>query len=72
MSCMCNKCSKCCGWLVLIVGILYLIKDIWGLGFWNLEWYTVAFIIAGFAMIASGCCSKCGMPDAKDTKNKKK
>jgi len=35
-------------WVVLIIGILYLIKDIMNWGYWwSLNWYTALFIILG-------------------------
>lgn len=41
-------------WVVLVVGVLYLVGD---LGFWtvwsqNIEWYTVAFVLAGLAKVS--------------------
>jgi len=36
-------------WIVLIIGILFLIKDImnWGNYWWDLNWWTAMFIILG-------------------------
>ncbi len=39
-------------WIVLIIGILYLIKDILAWDYWwSLSWWTVAFIIVGLTGI---------------------
>lgn len=39
--------SKTWGLLVLIVGILYLGQDLGWWSFWELKWWTVAFLIVG-------------------------
>lgn len=35
------------GWLVLIVGILFLLQDFGTWNFWGIHWYTAAFVIVG-------------------------
>ncbi len=57
--CMCKKCGSCMGWLVLVAGVLLLLKNLNVWTFWGIDGWTLAFIIAGFAMIGSGCCKKC-------------
>jgi hypothetical protein len=56
---MCNKCGKLCGILLLIVGILFLLQDqgIWT--FWNLSWYTVAFLLMGIGHMGMSGCPTC-------------
>lgn len=59
MNC-CNKCGKLSGILVLLIGIAFALVD-WGVwNFWNLEWWTVAFLLAGLFMLAMGSCPDCG------------
>ncbi|MEK6826100.1 MAG: hypothetical protein AABX08_03935 [Nanoarchaeota archaeon] len=56
---MCKHCgsSPCCchskgiGWIVLILGVLFLIKDLGGFYWWTVNWWTVLFIIYGIWMI---------------------
>ena len=50
------KCPMWISWVVLILGIIYLIVDLmnWGgskslIGWWNLNWWTAVFILAGLA-----------------------
>jgi len=48
-----KHCSKWIGWVVLILGIIYLIADImnWGkegpIRWWGLNWWTAVFILVG-------------------------
>jgi hypothetical protein len=44
-----NKWPKWVSWVILVLGLLYLIKDImyWGSYWWDLNWWTAAFIIIG-------------------------
>jgi len=54
----CNKCLKMHGGLLLVFGILFLIRDLTGWGFWGINWWTIAFILAG---LAAGCTAGCPM-----------
>ena len=56
---MCGKCSKIFGSLVLIAGILFLLQDIGTWAFFNLNWYTVIFLIIGVSYWGSGNCKNC-------------
>ena len=39
-------------WVVLIIGILYLIKDIMNWDYWwSLNWWTAVFLIWGLAAV---------------------
>lgn len=65
----CEKCGKMMGVLLLVIGLIYLIWD-----FWGVQWYTIVFLLAGLAMMCMGCCKCCkgeccDMP--KETKKKK-
>ena len=45
-----KKCGMWLHWVVLIIGILFLIKDIMNWTYWwSLNWYTAAFLIIGLA-----------------------
>lgn len=55
--------------LVLLAGILFLLQDVGVWAFWDLNWYTVAFILVGVGGLASSgcadCCGGCCVEDAK-------
>lgn len=34
-------------WVVLLIGVLYLLTDFATIDWWNVEWYTAAFILFG-------------------------
>lgn len=74
--CMCNKCKKMSGWLVLIVGVLFLLRDTGVWGFWGIQWWTAAFLLFGLAHIGmagcAGCQACCGSCDAPAKPAKKK
>ncbi|MEM4282505.1 MAG: hypothetical protein QXU88_01890 [Candidatus Woesearchaeota archaeon] len=38
-------------WIVLLIGLLYLLKDlnVAGFGWWSLNWWTVLFLVWGLA-----------------------
>jgi hypothetical protein len=48
-----------CGLLVLALGVLFLLRDIGVWDFWNIQWWTAAFIIGGFASIGMAGCPGC-------------
>lgn len=47
------------GWLVLLVGILFLLRDLGGWDFWGITAWTAIFVIVGLTMICSSGCSAC-------------
>ncbi|MEK6932246.1 MAG: hypothetical protein AABW56_00430 [Nanoarchaeota archaeon] len=50
---------KVFGWVLLIVGILFLLRDFGAWNFWNIQWYSVAFVLVG---LGAGCkCCDRGM-----------
>ncbi|MEK6812560.1 MAG: hypothetical protein AABX86_00400 [Nanoarchaeota archaeon] len=59
MTHMCSGCSRVCGWLFLIVGILFLLDNLTAWSFWGIQWYTVAFILFGIGAIGASKCSDC-------------
>lgn len=45
-----NKCGAW-GWVLLIVGLLFLLQDLGWWNFFGLKWWTVAFLLAGACKI---------------------
>ena len=49
--CACPICDtgicKGCAIITLIAGILFLLQDLAVWNFWNISWYTVAFVLVG-------------------------
>lgn len=35
------------GWVFLVIGILYLLRDFGGVRWWGISWWTVLFILTG-------------------------
>ena len=46
-----KECPEWFNWLVLIVGVLYLLTDLGTIVWWNLSWYTVLFLLWGLAVV---------------------
>ncbi len=57
--CMCPKCTKVSGILVLLLGIALLLKDIAIWNFWGVNWYTGLILIFGIGSLASSTCKEC-------------
>ena len=57
--CMCKKCGKMMGGLVLILGVLFLLRDLKVWEFWNIQWWTAVFILGGFGLLCTRCCPDC-------------
>lgn len=57
--CMCEKCSKMSGVLLVVIGVLFLLQDVGIWNFWNLNWYTLAFLIGGLTFVGAASCDKC-------------
>ncbi|MBN1386199.1 hypothetical protein JW968_04480 [Candidatus Woesearchaeota archaeon] len=55
----CEKCAKLGGWLLLIFGVLFLLVDLGVWSMWGIRWWTVAFVLAGLAMLGTSCCPMC-------------
>ncbi|MBT4446724.1 hypothetical protein HOA92_05250 [archaeon] len=56
---MCNKCSGLMGGLLLLAGLAFLLVDIGVWAFWGVSWFTVVFLLLGFAKVAKGKCPDC-------------
>lgn len=64
---MCGKCSKFCGYLLVALGIIFLLKDLGKWDFWGINWWTALIILAGVAHFGKsmcGDCQTCAMPSS--------
>ncbi|MBU2639884.1 MAG: hypothetical protein KKG75_04235 [Nanoarchaeota archaeon] len=50
-------CNKYVGGVILALGVLFLLRDLNVWNFWNISWWTVAFLVAGGAHLWSSCCT---------------
>jgi len=47
-----HSCCTLCAWIVLIVGVLFLLRDVAGLNYtFGIQWYTVVFLLFGLKCI---------------------
>jgi hypothetical protein len=47
-----HNCCTLCAWIVLIVGVLFLLRDVAGLNYtFGIQWYTVVFLLFGLKCI---------------------
>jgi len=50
-----GECPVWWSWLVLIVGVLYLLADFGAFAWWGtISWYTAAFILFGISGLTQG------------------
>ncbi len=56
---MCKKCMGFCGWLMLVIGVLFLLRDFNVWNFWNIQWWTAVFILMGLSHIGMKNCAEC-------------
>ena len=72
MMCMCGKCKKLTGSVLVVVGLIYLISDL--APSWNfpIEWYTIAFLMLGLLKIATTLCPDCIKVCGDDSGKKRK
>jgi len=63
----CGKCRVIGAIVFLVLGVLFLLKDLGTWDFWNISWWTALFLWFG---IAGFCMSKC--PDCCATMGSKK
>lgn len=61
---MCLMCenNKKCGIVILIIGLLYLVKDygFFDVSWWKVSWYTLLFLAIGLSI-----CCPCKLPRKK-------
>jgi hypothetical protein len=53
-SCGCNM--QVGGWILLLVAILFLIRDLTNFAMWNIGGWTILFFIFAFWMLTKKCC----------------
>lgn len=50
-----DECPAWLSWVVLIVGVIYLLQDLGiagGMSWWTLNWWTVLFLVIGLSHVA--------------------
>ena len=53
---LCEKCLMGEGVVLLIIGISFLLRDLGIWTFWNVQWWTVGFLLLGAtALLLKGC-----------------
>ena len=55
----CKKCMKLGGLLLLILGLVFLLRDLAIWNFWNIQWWTAAFLLAGLCKLGMSSCPDC-------------
>ena len=46
-----KKCPAWCAWIVLIIGIIYLLQDLNVWNWWPFNWWTVLFVLMGLKFV---------------------
>ena len=55
----CSKCMKLAGASFLVLGILFLLRDLNIWDFWGISWWTALFVVWGIGAIGSSQCPEC-------------
>jgi len=55
----CSKCIKLGGATFLVFGVVFLLRDLGMLTFWNIQWWTALFIVWGIGSLGSANCRDC-------------
>lgn len=55
----CKKCSKICAVLFLVLGLLFLARDLQLWTFFGLQWWTALFLLMGFVGLGASGCPDC-------------
>ena len=55
----CGKCRGICAVSLLAAGVLFLLVDLGYWDFWNIQWWTVMFILAGVGSLGMRSCPDC-------------
>ena len=56
---MCNKCMKIGGAIFLVLGIVFIMKDMGKWDFWGINWWSAVLLVYGLVHIASSMCKDC-------------
>ncbi|MFH1972295.1 MAG: hypothetical protein ABIJ18_02340 [archaeon] len=56
---LCKKCAMMVAALTLLVGLAFLCVDLGFWAFWNINWWTAALGILGFALLLQANCKAC-------------
>ena len=55
----CSKCMRVGGAIFLILGIVFLLRDVNIWDFWGIQWWTALFVVWGIASLGSSKCPDC-------------
>ncbi len=55
----CSKCMQVSGATFLVLGILFLLRDLNYWDFWNISWWTALFVVMGIGSWGSSKCHAC-------------
>ncbi len=47
-------CSRCWGWVLLVVGLVFLLEDLGFVDLLGIQWFTVAFLVIGLMKLCYG------------------
>ena len=56
---MCKKCMKMCGGTFIVLGVLFLLRDLGFWDFWGIQWYSLLFLAMGLGSIGASKCPDC-------------
>ncbi len=56
---LCKKCATLSGGLAILLGIAFLLADLGLWTFWNINWWTGAFLLLGFVFLLQANCKSC-------------
>ena len=68
----CRKCTKFCAVSFLVLGLLFLLKDLGVVNFWIVEWWTVLFLLTGLAGLGQSNCAECQASMGRSMPKKKR
>lgn len=55
----CGKCKMAGAVLFLLVGVAFLFRDVGVWDFWDIQGWTVLFLLLGLTCIGHSCCKDC-------------
>ena len=66
--CHCDKCKTAMGIVMLVLALVFLLKDLNVWNFWGINWWTIGFVLMGLCHLAGCHCPECKV----EVKKKKK